>query len=404
MNAQNLVKTLALKGVAAGMLIGLPRMIYAADIVVPPAPCHPNPNAATDGDTVMNREDIKDLPDPLKDRLVALAKRPHSILPVQAYAEAGQENDPTIPDPSQLFQYYLLDEKGFEPNVFISQIPGVNETAMLTVTGADCGLTPLSAGQGPVKNIFPTIGAVRLVVEPKKVPKVLPTDPNDPGAFIDIFTDISGLFVINNESGWYEGWMIHDLRVADIEKPRSDGHAQFGKITREDAEKLAMMGAQNGKPGNNTPGNFFTIDGEAPHFPRKSDHFPINKRMWCRFNSVWVLTTHSSKVMLIVTGSSITPRTGSIPSMSYLLPGDFQINSAKHPTPLKRGKLVNYNRSSLVQDQMVYKTNPKTLATIRTFHVTPINSMPTLTHSGSFANASFRADWPEKYFWMSSSG
>ena len=41
MNAQNLVKTLVLKGVAVGMLIGLPRMIYAADIVVPPAPCHP---------------------------------------------------------------------------------------------------------------------------------------------------------------------------------------------------------------------------------------------------------------------------------------------------------------------------------------------------------------------------
>src|SRR5919197_5937070 len=223
MNAQNLVKTLALKGVAAGMLIGLPRMIYAADIVVPPAPCHPNPNAAADGDTVMNREDIKNLPDPLKDRLVALAKRPHSILPVQAYAEAGKENDPTIPDPSQLFQYYLLDEKGFEPNVFTSQIPGVNETAMLTVTGVNCGLTPLSAGQGPVKNIFPTIGAVRLVVEPKKVPKVLPTDPNDPGAFIDIFTDISGLFVINNESGWFAGWMIHDLVVPPVAPPRADG-------------------------------------------------------------------------------------------------------------------------------------------------------------------------------------
>src|SRR5205823_12002672 len=110
MNAQNLVKTLILKGVAAGMLIGLPRMIYAAEVVVPPAPCHPNPNAATDGDTVMNREYIKDLPKPLKKRLVALAKRPHSILPVQAYAEAGKKNAPTISDPSQLFQYYLLHE------------------------------------------------------------------------------------------------------------------------------------------------------------------------------------------------------------------------------------------------------------------------------------------------------
>ena len=268
-------KTLVLKGIAAGMLIGLPKMIYAADVVVPPAPCHPNPNAATDGDTVVNRGDITNLPDPLKDRLGALAKRPHSILPVQAYAEAGKKNDPSIPDPSQLFQYYLLNEKGFEPNVFTTQIPGVNETAMLTVTGVNCGLTPLSPGQGPVKNQFPTIGAVRLVVEPKKVPELLPTDPNNPRTFIDVFTDISGLFVINNESGWYEGWMIHDLQVADIAEPRSDGHAQFGKITMEDANILAMMGAQNGQPGNNgKPGNVFTIDGQAPHFPNKSDHFP----------------------------------------------------------------------------------------------------------------------------------
>jgi len=55
-----------------------------------------------------------------------------------------------------------------------------------------------------------TIGTVRVVLEPKPG---LPTDPNDPHAFIDVFTDIDPLFVINNESGWYEGWMIHDLTV-----------------------------------------------------------------------------------------------------------------------------------------------------------------------------------------------
>jgi hypothetical protein len=43
----------------------------------------------------------------------------------------------------------------------------------------------------------PTIGSVRLVVEPKPG---LPTNPDNPEAFIDIFTDISSLFVINNES------------------------------------------------------------------------------------------------------------------------------------------------------------------------------------------------------------
>ena len=60
----------------------------------------------------------------------------------------------------------------------------------LTVTGANCGLE--------------TIGAVRVVLEPKPG---LPTDPNNPRAFNDVLTDISPLFVINNESGWYEGWI-----------------------------------------------------------------------------------------------------------------------------------------------------------------------------------------------------
>src|SRR6058998_3337600 len=105
--------------------------------------------------------------------------------------------------PSQLFQYYLLDTNGFEPNVFTTTFPGVNDHVQLTATGTNCGL--------------PTIGTVRVVLEPKPD---LPTDPNDPRAFIDVFTDISGLFVINNESGWDEGWMIHDLNVPNIAPPR----------------------------------------------------------------------------------------------------------------------------------------------------------------------------------------
>jgi hypothetical protein len=75
---------------------------------------------------------------------------------------------------SQLFQYYLLDTTGFEPNVFTAIFPGVNDHVQLTVTGGNCGL--------------PTVGAVRVVLEPKPG---LPTDPNDPRAFNDVFTDIS---------------------------------------------------------------------------------------------------------------------------------------------------------------------------------------------------------------------
>lgn len=210
----------------------------------PPPPCHPNPNAAADRLTIANRGDIVKLPDPLKERLVRLADRGHTYLPLQVFAEADKS--------SQLFQYYLLDTEGFEPNVFTAIFPGVNDTVQLTATGGNCGL--------------PTVGAVRVVLEPKPG---LPTDPHNPKAFIDVFTDISPLFVINNESGWYEGWMIHDLVVPDTAPVRRDGHPQFGKITEKDAEELKEMGRHQ-----NAPGALFTTDGNPVHFPSKFDHFP----------------------------------------------------------------------------------------------------------------------------------
>ena len=221
-----------------GLITFSPNTTYAEQ---PPPPCHPNPNAAQDVAAVSGRGDIVNLPAPLTERLARLADRPHSVLPLQVYAEADGS--------SQLFQYYLLDTAGFEPNVFTTLIPGINDTAQLTVTGGNCGL--------------PTIGAVRVVLEPKPG---LPTDPNNPRAFIDIFTDISGLFVINNESGWYEGWMIHDLTVPNVAPPRpDDGHAQFGTITAADAAVLKAMGS-----GNNVPGNIFTADGKAVRFAREA--------------------------------------------------------------------------------------------------------------------------------------
>ena len=212
----------------------------------PGPPCHPNPRASADMKGVAKRGDIRKVPGALKDRLVQLAGRPHTVLPLQAFAEADQ--------PSQLFQYYLLDTTGFEPNVFTKQIANVNDAAQLTATGADCGL--------------PTVGAVRVVLEPKPG---LPTDPNNPRAFIDVFTDIDPLFVINNESGWYEGWMIHDLVVPAIAPPRGDasGNASFGTITAADAAALQAMGT-----GNNVPGSTFTTDGKAAHLPSSADHFP----------------------------------------------------------------------------------------------------------------------------------
>ena len=238
---------------AAFVILSTPAPAVAKKHPQQPPPCHPNKFAHKDMSAVAARGDIKSLPGPLKNRLVELAGRPHSQLPTQAYAEAHFDKPPFEPKPSQLFQYYLLDTTGFEPNPFTATFPGINDAAMLTATGSNCGL--------------PTIGSVRVVLEPKPG---LPTDPNDVRAFIDVFTDIAGLFVINNESGWYEGWMIHDLTVAPVNNsPRSDGHAQFGAILQADANLLRARGS-----GNNVPGNMFTVDGNAPHFPSPADHFP----------------------------------------------------------------------------------------------------------------------------------
>jgi hypothetical protein len=211
--------------------------------------CHPS--ACTPG--FCGRGDISalnehDATKPLLSRLLTLDCSPHSIPPVQIFAEADPRTSRSL-----LFQYYLLDSTGFQPSVFTTKIPGLNDdpSTQKTVWGANCGLA--------------TIGSVRIALEPKPD---LPTDPDDPRAFIDVFTDIRGLFVINNESGWYEGWMIHDLRVASIDTAATD-HPAFGSITAADAALLAAMGS-----GNNVPGNFFTVDGNKPHFPSADDHFP----------------------------------------------------------------------------------------------------------------------------------
>jgi len=198
----------------------------------------------------LRRGDIRSLPAPLKLRLLEQAVRPHSYLPLTAFSEADS--------PSQLFQYYLLDTLNFQPNVFTATIPGINDGTIAT-------------GANAANGGLPTIGAVRVTLEPKPG---LPTDPNDPRAFIDIFMDFSGLFVINNESGWYEGWMISDIRVPRVAPPRADGKAQFGTITQADFNAISARGSGN----NGVVGNIFTADGNAPRTGSATDVFPIPER------------------------------------------------------------------------------------------------------------------------------
>lgn len=179
------------------------------------------------------RGDIRFLPDPLKGRIIEMARRPLTYPPQIAFSEAD--------DRSSLVQYFLLDSTQFQPNIFTTIVPGIND-----------GTKPTAANAANAQ--LPTIGSVRVVVEPKPG---FPTDPNDPRAVIDMFTDVSGLFVINNESGWYEGWVIRDIKVPGVLPPRANGRAQYGSVTAADQEANAAKGTGN----NAVQGNFATVDG-----------------------------------------------------------------------------------------------------------------------------------------------
>ncbi len=193
----------------------------------------------------LERGDIRFLPLRLKFRLLRIAARPHTYLPITAFSEAD--------DPSQLVQYYPVDTRGFQPNVFTSIVPGINDGTRPTATGPN--------------GDRPTIGAIRVVVEPKPG---FPTDPNDPRTLIDMFTDLSGLFVINNESGWYEGWVIRDIKVPEIAPPRASGRAEYGTMTQADANANAAKGSGN----NAIPGRIATNDGKNFRPISARDVFP----------------------------------------------------------------------------------------------------------------------------------
>ena len=330
--------------------------VLAAERARAQMPAHPNPNAELDEFIVTHRGDVIQLPNPLKHRLGEMAERPHTFLPIQAFAEADK--------PSQLFQYYLLDSKSFQPNVFSAVLPGQNDQAQLTAFGCNGGI--------------PTIGSVRVVVEPKPG---LPTDPNNVRAFIDLFTDLSCLFVINNESGWYEGWMIHDITVPNAAPPRADGHAQFGMLLDADVKALAKMGM-----GNNKPGAIFTMDGNAVHFPSaQTNVVPIQESMGA-YNAMQQSDVHSYWEFNYEGTNWIHPL--------YELPFTPAGSRPRSRTAIWGSS----RRSSPARARRARRTRRSSSATIPTRRATPIASKaPTpATPSASSASAAFPAASPTR--------
>jgi hypothetical protein len=108
-----------------GVLLALASLALAALAVIGIGAQSAGPNGASrepNFHSLQARGDIKFLPAPLQNRLVELAQRPHSYLPLTVFSEADA--------PSQLFGYYLLDTTAFSPNVFTSIVPGINDNGV----------------------------------------------------------------------------------------------------------------------------------------------------------------------------------------------------------------------------------------------------------------------------------
>jgi hypothetical protein len=169
------------------------------------------------------------LPAPLRERLLELNQCQSRLQ--DTHATYRTQRIQAEGDTPVLYAYYNLDQSGIE-NPFVTPVAGFNDQCEEFAGDA--------------------IGTVRAVLEPKPGAVV---DPADPESLIDIFTDVCGLRVINNESGWYEGWLIHDLVIPSVEA-NADGAPTFGHMTQADADLLAAIGK-----GHNVVGQTFTRDG-----------------------------------------------------------------------------------------------------------------------------------------------
>jgi hypothetical protein len=129
------------------------------------------------------------------------------------------------------------------------------------VTG---GFTSRGAGAICAPPVRDAIGTVRAIVE---VPARGHPDLGDPETKVDYFTDVCGVQPVQSESGWYEGWLVHDLKVPPVADAQGRpiqiapgaGSVTTSLITQADADRLAEMGE-----GENVPGQLFTVDGLPP--------------------------------------------------------------------------------------------------------------------------------------------
>jgi len=186
---------------------------YAGYAEQPPPPCHPNLHANEDMAEVRTRGDIVNCPSAQATTRSTCRPAAQPATHTGLRRSSFQHGSFQAQAEPALSSITCWTQPALSPIRLRLPSPVSNEHGHADRYGPDCRL-PLSALCG---SFWSQAG--------------LPTDPNDVGAFIDIFTDHLWAFRDHNESGWYEGWMIHDLRVAPVAAPLPSGRPQFGTIT-----------------------------------------------------------------------------------------------------------------------------------------------------------------------------
>jgi len=209
----------------------------------------------------------------------------------------------------------------FSRTSFYDNLSGVSmDHVQLTVTGAETAGCPRSAAvRGCGWNPKPG----------------LPTDPNNPAAPSSTYLPTSTRCLSStNESGWYEGWMIHDLTVPQVNANASRRRpcAVWAPILQAGCRRSEG----NGEWGIISRANIFTMDGNAVHFPsrvriispRCSDQrCPDLREQWGALQTPCNSRDVHSYWEFNYTGDQL----GSIRFMNCLSPVDFRTSSEQAP-------------------------------------------------------------------------
>ena len=137
-----------------------------------------------------------------------------------------------------------------------------------------------------------------------------------------------GVFVINNESGWYEG--LDDPRPASWPmslRPVPTGTRSSARSQREDAAATRRHGHRQQRAR-----QLLHRRRQGAALPERERSLPRSaSRTWSRSSSAWALTTRSSSPTRTSTGSSTTRRTGFIRCTSCPFTGGFPDRRATDP-------------------------------------------------------------------------